>query len=289
MTSRANILKFGACILAAAAMVVLTSPVRAESVLAAPTVGNAIILDGETGDWNGIVGITVPLEGNGRVSSVDLKAVVHGDTIYMLAVWEDSTEDILHKPYKWDDASKSYKRANVFEDRFAVSFRMSGNFSANKIDGSAFESDVWHWKSSRSNPAGVAHDKMWKVSTEPFKGATKFTTPDGKDVYLRRSSDSGDRLYKSAKYDVKQDDVMPRYVVKMNPKGSIADVKAKGVWRDGRWYLELARKLDTGNADDVVISSSGTIEIAVAVFNAVSSVNHSVSETISLATGNPAS
>ena len=289
MTNTANILKFGACIVTASAMAVMTSPVRAEGVLAAPTVDNAINLDGDTGDWNGIAGITVPLKGNGGVSSVDLKAVVHGDMIYMLAVWEDSTEDLLHKPYKWDDASKSYKRTKAMEDRFAVSFRMSGKFSANKIDGSEFEADIWHWKSSRSNPAGVAHDKMWKVSTEPFKRAKKFTTADGKDVYVARPSDGGDRLYKSAKYDVKQDDVMPRYVVNMDPKGSIADVKAKGVWRDGRWYLELARKLDTGHADDAVISASGTIEIAVAVFNSVSDDNHSVSEIISLATGSPAS
>ena len=116
---------------------------------------------------------------------------------------------------------------------------------------------------------GLAHDKHWIVSDKPVKKAKKFTTPDGKTVYVRRKSDKGSRLYKPTRYDVKQKDVMPRYKLNKSPTGSIADVKAKGVWRDGRWYLEIARKLNTGNADDAVISAKGSIEIAVAAFNAV--------------------
>ena len=77
---------------------------------------------------------------------------------------------------------------------------------------------------------------------------------------------------------------MPRYQVNTSPTGSIADVKAKGVWRDGKWYLELARKLDTGHADDAVIPAAGEIEIAIAGFNGVSGKRHSVSETLVLKT-----
>ncbi len=77
---------------------------------------------------------------------------------------------------------------------------------------------------------------------------------------------------------------MPRYQVNMNARGSIADVKAKGVWRNGRWYLEIARKLDTGHPDDAVIPASGSIEIAVAAFDAVGGAKHSVSEKFVLRT-----
>ncbi len=260
-------------------------PAVAEQTLTAPSIDHAITLDGDMGDWDGIAGTTVPLTGKGGVDSVELRAAVHGDMIYVLAVWEDSSKDILHKPYKWDEGSKSYKKTKQMEDRFAISLRMSGEFSANKIGGSLFVADVWHWKASRSNPAGLAHDKMWKVSDEPFKKGKEFKTEDGKTVYVGRMSDAGDRLYKPLKYDAKQDDVMPRYQVNMTAQGSIADVRAKGVWRDGRWYLEMARKLDTGHADDAVIPAAGKIEIAVAAFNHVSDGKHSVSEKLVLTTG----
>ncbi len=108
------------------------------------------------------------------------------------------------------------------------------------------------------------------------------------DTKLSRDiSDVG--VYKPVKYDSKQDDVMPRYEVNMNAQGSIADIAAKGVWRNGRWYLELARKLDTGHDDDAVIPANGTIEMAVAAFNGVDGKKHSVSEKLVLKTRGPAS
>ncbi len=266
----------------------LSSAAYASDVVHARTSDKAMALDGDIGDWAGVDGTTVPLTGKGKVDAVEIKAVIHGDTIYVLASWADSSEDRLHKPYEWNEASKSYKGGKQREDRLAISFAMSGDFSANKMDGSNFTADVWHWKASRSDPAGVAQDKMWTVSSEPFEKGKTFKTKSDKPVYLARSSDSGDRLYKPVKYDVKQDQVMPRYAVNMNPTGSIADVKAKSVWRDGRWYLELSRKLDTGHADDAVIPANGKIKIAIAAFNGVSGKRHSVSETLTLVTGNAA-
>ena len=162
---------------------------------------------------------------------------------------------------------------------------MSGDFSANKISGNIFTADVWHWKASRTNPAGLAHDKMHVVSDKPFKKGKKFETPDGKTVYVGRPSDAGDRLYRPVKYDVKEQDLMPRYDVNKSATGSIADVKAKGVWRDGYWHLEFARKLDTGNDDDAVIPAKGAIKFAVAAFNDVDGRKHSTSDVVVLKTG----
>lgn len=36
-------------------------------------------------------------------------------------------------------------------------------------------------------------------------------------------------------------------------EGDRADVRARGVWRDGHWSLELVRRLDTGSAQDIPI------------------------------------
>ena len=256
-------------------------PAQAETTINAARLKAPITLDGNIDDWAGIAPVTVPLSEVGRkgghVSSVEIRTAVHGDMFYMLAVWEDSDESKLHKPYRWDEASQSYKATKIGEDRFMVSLPMEGPFTDNKLDGSEFTADVWYWKSQRSNTAGLAHDKNWRVSPEPFKKAERFRGPDGNTVYLKRSSDAGDKLYSSLKYDTKEDELMPRYKVNTAAQGSIADVKARGVWRNGRWYLELARKLDTGHDDDAVIPAAGTIEISFAVSNGTTGGDHSVS------------
>lgn len=227
----------------------------------------------------------IPLTGRGGVDSVEMRAAVRDGRIYVLAIWADRDESILHKPFKWDESASAYKKTRQMEDRFAISLKMSGDFAASKVGGNAFEADVWHWKASRSNPAGIAHDKWWKVSKTPFEKSKEWPTPDGKIVYLARISDAGDRLYKPLKYTSKQGDLMPRYDVNLSPTGSIADIAAKGVWRDGRWYLEMARDLDTGHDDDAVIPASGSIEIAVAAFNNVDGSKHSASDVLTLRTG----
>jgi Ethylbenzene dehydrogenase len=265
-----------------------------ELTLEARQVDHDIVLDGDIADWADVPGISVPLSGTGGANRVELKAALRGTRIYVLAVWDDPTENKLHKPYVWNEEIQAYDKSEIMEDRFAIAFAMRGKFSANKLDGSEFEADEWHWKASRSNPAGLAHDKYWKVSRTPFEGAREFESPNGGMVYLARPSDAGDWLYKHVQYFFKQADVMPLYEINMHPRGSIADIQAKGVWRDGRWYLELARVLDTGHDDDTVIPASGTIEFAVAVFdgvsyNVVDGGMHSVSEKLLLRTVGPSS
>lgn len=258
---------------------------QADGLLLAPTTEQEFVLDGNTDDWDAIPGKSVALTGDGGVDAVDIKWAVQGDRIFVLAVWADSSENILHKPYKWDEAEKAYSKTKEKEDRFAISLAMTGDFTANKMDGTSYSTDVWHWKASRTNPAGLAHDKWWKVSSEPFDKGEEMEIDDDKVIYLARMSDEGDKLYKSLKFDTRQEDVMGRYEVNMAATGSIADIKANGVWRDGHWYLEMSRALDTGNADDAVIPVNGDIKIALAAFNNVDGEDHSVSEALVLRTG----
>ncbi len=260
-------------------------PAAAQNAIGAVTLSAPIQVDGDPGDWDGVPSHRIELTGPGGVDAVEMKFGIHGDTIYVLTVWRDATESRLHKPYRWDEQMLSYRRTRDLEDRFAISFPMSGDFSHNKLSGAEFTADVWHWKASRSDPAGIAHDKMWRVSRSEFPGAKRFTGPDGQPVYVHRPSDAGDRLYRAVKHETKVEDVMPRYEVNLSPRGSIADVRARGVWRDGRWYLEMARKLDTGHEDDVVIPAVGRIAFAVAGFSDVDNEKHSVSETLILQTG----
>ncbi len=282
-------IKTASAIALRSAMVCYGANAQEQQVLSAPNTTQNIVVDGEISDWNGISGISVPVSGKGGVDMVEMRAAVRDGRIYVLASWADSSENVLHKPFEWNEASGAYKATKENEDRLAISLKMSGNFSMNKIGGNEFEADVWHWKASRSNPAGIVHDKMWKVSRTPFDKAKEWPTRDGKSIYLARLSDSGDRLYKPLKYTRKQEERMPRYEVNLNAAGSIADVQAMGVWRNGRWSLEMSRKLDTGHADDAVIPAKGRIEIAIAAFDSVGGGKHSVSEVVILQTGGPGS
>ena len=85
-------LKFTGLVTAGMVMGILAmaAPAGAAQSINAAVAPNAFTLDGKTDDWKGIKGVTVALKGNGGVSSVMIKAAVHGDMIYVLAEWADS-------------------------------------------------------------------------------------------------------------------------------------------------------------------------------------------------------
>jgi hypothetical protein len=276
-------------VMIATAILAASPTLSAPQTLTADAINHPIHLDGEIDDWGDVEATFVPLSGHGGADRVELRAAIRGDRFYLLAIWDDTSQSDLHKPYQWNEASQTYVKTDRMEDRFALSMPITGDFTANKLDGSEFTADVWHWKANRSNPIGLAHDKSWRVSRTPFKRSLAIETPNGELVHIRRPSDAGDRLYKPVRYYVKEGEIMPLYELDGEARGSIADVKAKGVWRDGRWYLELSRRLDTGHDDDAVIPANGTIAFAIALFDGVSNNMvdggaHSVSELLELET-----
>jgi hypothetical protein len=66
------------------------------------------------------------------------------------------------------------------------------------------------------------------------------------------------------------------------PAGSVADVRAKGVHDGKGWTLELARRLDTGHADDAAIDPGRDTPCAIAILNDELYWRHSVSGVIVL-------
>ena len=73
--------------------------------------------------------------------------------------------------------------------------------------------------------------------------------------------------------------MMPKYILTQNPQGSIADIHCKGVWKDGKWNLEIRRKLNTGNPDDVVFEAGKAVKSGIAVFDHSGDDNHVISDT----------
>ena len=242
-------------------------------------------VDGSAAEWSGVDAATIALTqsrdgGKSDVTEVSLKSGIAGDRIYFLLRWKDASEDDQHKPFVWDEGKGKYVAGPQREDRMAIQFAMEGAYSADWLAGSTFVADTWHWKAARTNANGIAHDKRTIVGKEKMKKSYKGTAKDGSTLYIKRPGDKGDKLYKTKRYTAKEGATMPKYILAENPLGSIADVTAKGVWGDGGWTLELSRKLNTGNADDVAFTRGSAVKGGIAAFNRSGDDDHNVSATL---------
>lgn len=243
------------------------------------------VLDGDGQDWSEIEATIVPLKNIHPESSIATRDVAvsagtFGGYIHFYLVWDDSTHDISHKSWVWDKAKKKYVRGSDREDRMAMQFEISGDYTTNWFSGNEFHADMWHWKSSRSNPLRVVHDKSTQISKGKLPRAYTQTSDSGETVYLTRPSDSGDRLYISKRYHAYQGDRLPKYDMAKSAQGSVADVEAFGYWNDGKWHLELRRAMDTGHADDVVFKTGMSVKAGIAIFDRSESSDHAISETL---------
>ncbi len=265
-----------------------TESVFAQTISIQP-LANMPTLDGKNNEWEGVSATTIPLkktkpDGVVEVKNVVVKAGTYGERVYMFVEWDDSTQNEIHKPWIWDESLKKYKKGPQREDRLAIQFGISGDYTTDWASGNEFKADTWHWKASRSNPVGLAHDKSLIVSRTKVLRSYKLDLADGRSVYLSRPSDAGDKLYRTKRYRRFDQPMMLSYLVEESPKGSIADVSARGVWSDGKWRLELSRALVTGNDDDVEfqLTSETPLEVkgGFAVFDQSENDDHRISDTV---------
>ncbi|MEE8430346.1 MAG: ethylbenzene dehydrogenase-related protein [Candidatus Desulfatibia sp.] len=166
------------------------------------------------------------------------------------------------------------------------------------------KADLWHWKSVRSNPVGYTEDGFVidNPSREPGAGKkrdagskTKAKSNLTKDKLkpshmqdpAKPASIKGSLLVTEAveikDYSIfKEGDEIPGYMLYPVWKDSFADVKAKGVWKDGTWTVMMSRKLKTGNVDDVQFNTRRKYPFGVAVFDNASRLNSHNSEPLKL-------
>ncbi len=204
----------------------------------------------------------------GKSARVWLRSV-HTDThVYFLAVWEDGDESVTHRTWVWNAGGKTYEDGGDREDMFSLAFEHAGEFDPNMLAGIESVWDVWHWKAARTNPQGYAMDKTHRYAKEkPAGRANEHTTAGGGKIWIARPEDSGDSVEKQiAAPAAMQGDRVARYSP-ATPSSSAADVKAKGRWASGRWTLELARPLTTGNADDTQFDTKRSYKMGVATFD----------------------
>jgi hypothetical protein len=204
----------------------------------------------------------------GRSTRATVRSV-HTDThIYFLVSWEDATEDISHKSWVWNAEKKAYQEGPDREDMFSFGFEHTGDFTADMLSPVDSVWEIWHWKAFRTNPQGYAMDKTHRYArSKPEGRANPHKARDGSEVWISRPEDVGDTVEKKQTApSTYQGERLPQYVPGA-PRGSAADVRAKGVWANGRWTLEFERRLDTGNPDDTAFDLARSYKMALATFD----------------------
>lgn len=242
------------------------------------------VVDGVDKDWSSVSGVAIPVHPintsySSETTEVFLKAGHFEGEVFFYLSWKDNTENLIHKAWVWDESKKRYLMGPEREDRLAMQFEIEGEYSTDWANANDFKADMWHWKSSRSNPSGLAHDKFTILSRNKLLRAAAIPAAEGSKRYVLRKSDSGQPLYSTKRYGQKQLDTMPKYEL-LQAKGSVADIQAKGIWQAGSWQLELRRKLSTGNDDDVQFELGKSYAGGIAVFNASDNDDHLISDTL---------
>ncbi len=219
--------------------------------LPAPAVDTAPAVDGSAGDPVWAKGGTVEVRDGRTGDPVTIKALRSGNKVYFLVQFPDTEENRLHKPWVWNKEMGIYALGPQREDGFTFKW----NISEKTVDLSNFSdddyhADVWYWKANRTDPAGYSDDKHHVLSSEQAKKSKELTGKGGGKRYLQRLGDKGTPAQRKQIFTDYQGDVKDQYI-SQKPDGSRGDVLARGLWSNGMWTVEFARKLDTGNDDDV--------------------------------------
>lgn len=196
---------------------------------------------------------------------ITLKAVYTDTEIFFLASFPDKDESAAHKFWVWDEKEQMYKTGPLREDTLIFKWHMAPQpIDLSLKSGQDYFADIWFWKACRSNPVGYLDDKYQRYSSTKLPKSYEIEVT-GEIRHLLREGDSGTAAYKNVIYTDYEGDNIRRYI-NLVPTGSRADIRGKGIWSDGRWTIELGRRLLTGNNDDVQFDTSKTYFFGVSLY-----------------------
>lgn len=195
---------------------------------------------------------------------IEIRAVYTEDSIAMLIEFDDDDENRTHKPLIWDRAAGIYKAGPQREDTMVIKWNMNLLPTDLRLTSDRpYKADVWYWKSYRTDHAGYADDKCHNYSKYKHSDKNKrLVSNKGQIFYFSRYSDSGKSAYQSLVPTTYFGDRVEGFKLG-KPQGSLADVRAKGIWQNKRWTIEFARKLQTGHDDDVQFITSNKYQLGV--------------------------
>lgn len=202
----------------------------------------------------------------GRSTPVTLRSVHTDSHIYFMVEIEDNDPNLSHRTWVWNAAKGAYEEGADREDMMSLAFEHTGEFNPDMLSGAEAVWDVWHWKAFRTNPQGYALDKTHRYSrSKPEGRANSHQARDGSTIWIARPQDAGDTVEVSVPAPpTNEGEQVPAYKPG-KPTQSAADVQAKGEWKEGRWTIELARRLNTGNPDDTAFETGRSYKMGVSV------------------------
>ena len=251
---------------------------------------------------------------NGR-TQLTLRALHDDKELFVLAEWDDASENRQYMPWKktadgWKHQVTNPDDENVYyEDKFSLIFPTEPDWQFNRFGcasychlgggraygykGAERLVDVWHWKGTRTDPAGQVDDKYWSAVDFDAKDIGRHGDPKTvkESGYEKNASKDKTRpKYLPAELDfslVKQgaiprehavpyteeaaknievDTIVPGMVVSAFV-GDRGDITCVSKHENGRWRLYMRRKLDTGSQYDVKFVPGGEYPFGCAAFD----------------------
>lgn len=235
----------------------------AAQVITAQKVSQKLLIDGLDNDPAWADARALITHDNIADIDITLKALYTDKEIFFLVTFPDPDESRRHKEWVWDKNSQIYESGPEREDTFVFKW----NMGSKPVDLSVYAdepstTDIWFWKARRTDPAGFADDKIDILNSSETPKSMKITSKSGRTMYLQRLGDGGDPAYKDTLPVEYAGDVLPNFEHQA-PTLSRADIRAKGIWSAGRWTIEFARVLNTGNTDDIYFIPGKTYQFGV--------------------------
>jgi hypothetical protein len=212
---------------------------------------------------------------------------LHDDTyVYMFASWNDATENNRRKGWVFNGAT--WTNLGEDEDRMNFAWSIGGEeiVCGHNAGGSGTGDmlfDIWHWKATRTAPAGWADDKFWAgdgrhgdaKSAGGYKDnsvvkqaadSAAITAALGNATDVSAFSDNDRPFWDATGAEISWTagvnatpltDFITGYTTEL-PTGSRGDVHTGYEYTGTGWNVEYRRALDTGNADDDVVFTVGS-------------------------------
>jgi hypothetical protein len=267
--------------------------------------------------WADAPPLCVPLSNGhgfrGGRTELTLKAMYNDKELFMLAEWLDPTEDTQYWPWRktaagWKHLYTDFKDETVYyEDKLGFVFPLTADPMFEKfgcavhchqssrmpygLKGTDMNHplDVWHWKASRTDPAGYMDDKFWQGRDLMAKEGGRLADTTDEGGYAKNKNEDGSRPKWLPADDgavrrgaILKEGAVPytaeaaaRYpegaqipgIVIARAIGDRGSVRCESHYEDGRWQLFIRRDLDTGSDRDVVFHPGGRQRFACAAFD----------------------
>ncbi|MHA2365751.1 MAG: ethylbenzene dehydrogenase-related protein [Candidatus Hodarchaeales archaeon] len=268
----------------------ITQSAAEDYMLTAEKIDESIMLDGVADEeaWENAVAVEdsdVDSSGN----SIMVKAIHDETHIYVYAEWTDNSTTESNTRRAFDFNGTHWTNLRGSEDRMNFAWAVGDEaivcgHNAGKSGGDTMLFDIWHWKATRTGPAGWADDKNWDGSGRHSDAKTAGGYKDNSVVAqavdaaaitaaLGNTSDvsahsSDDRPFWKADgtaitwtagttTDITSATVIPGYLTEI-PTGSRGDVLTGSKYASGTWSVEFKRELDTNNTDDIMFEEGKT-------------------------------